>query len=221
MPIYLIEIVKEANWLSLSNVLAVVTAVGVLAAGLAAWFQLRTMSRQMLATTLLTLDDRWESDSLKPARDALRTLAKEVGEEIRKNRPGATAEDWLRLAGEMFPDRLQRMKEEDPATHETLLRICGFFETVGYAANAKYIAVSDVTELLGGSIRSVGEVFENHIRRLQEVKGSERLYDYCLWLFDQNWLAYEKRHSPTPCSNGARTRQLKKQPTTWLRGRIT
>ena len=174
------EIVEKTGWLSLGNVLAIITAVGVLVAGLAAWFQLRTMSRQMLATTLLALDERWESDAFKPARDELQKLTKRINDEIQKANPRVPPEDWMDMAARMYPERLSQLEGASPETYGQLLRVCGFFETVGLAARRKYIALEDIVELLGGLIQTASEVFENHIRELQKPKGSERLFEYCL-----------------------------------------
>lgn len=187
------EIVEKTGWLSLGNVLAIITAVGVLVAGLAAWFQLRTMSRQMLATTLLALDERWESDAFKPARDELQKLTKRINDEIQKANPRVPPEDWMDMAARMYPERLSQLEGASPETYGQLLRVCGFFETVGLAARRKYIALEDIVELLGGSIQTASEVFENHIRELQKPKGSERLFEYCLWLFDQTWRLLERQ----------------------------
>ena len=142
------ELVEKTGWLSLGNVLAIITAVGVLVAGLAAWCQLRTMSRQMLATTLLALDERWESDAFKPARDELQKLTKRINDEIQKANPRVPPEDWMDMAASMYPERLSQLEGASPETYGQLLRVCGFFETVGLAARREYIALEDIVELL-------------------------------------------------------------------------
>ena len=164
------EIVEKQDGSRWANVLAIITAVGVLVAGLAAWFQLRTMSRQMLATTLLALDERWESDAFKPARDELQKLTKRINDEIQKANPRVPPEDWMDMAARMYPERLSQLEGASPETYGQLLRVCGFFETVGLAARRKYIALEDIVELLGGSIQTASEVFENHIRELRSQK---------------------------------------------------
>ena len=151
------------------------------------------MSRQMLATTLLALDERWESDAFKPARDELQKLTKRINDEIQKANPRVPPEDWMDMAASMYPERLSNWKERAPK-HTVNCCACVVFLRLLVWPHAANISPSKISSsFLGGSIQTASEVFENHIRELQKPKGSERLFEYCLWLFDQTWRLLERQ----------------------------
>jgi hypothetical protein len=191
----------SSGWMTAGNLVACGATFAAFVAAIIAWRQLQTMAHQMRASTLMALDERWEGESLKPVRDEMQKLVREIDAQISELRPSATFADRVKMSGDMYPERLYKLQKADTERYERLLRFCGFFETVGYTAYQKYIAVEDVIELLGGSIQTASQVFENHIRKLQEVPGSERLYYYCLWLFDATWNSLE-RNPPMPRQSG-------------------
>ena len=77
------------------------------------------------------------------------------------------------------------------------IRMCGFFETVGYVARVGYVPIDDVINLLGGSILETGRLFRPHIQRLTELPaGDPRMYEHFLWLLS----TLEKRVSTSLAS---------------------
>ena len=208
MVVYFIQ-QDSSGWITISNVITGGAVLVALLGAIIAWRQLRTMADQMRATNLMALDDRWESDSFKPVRDEMQKLTREVSDAIAQNRKSATATERLSQSWEMYAERLYQLQRlQEPTQYELLLRVCGFFETVGYTANRKYLDVEDVIDLFGGSIRTASQIFESHIRKLQETPGLELQYFYCLWLFDQTWGFFEAT-KPILRRNALKTTSLK------------
>jgi hypothetical protein len=150
-----------------------VLALIALGALIMAWYQLRGLSMQTRANILLSLDERWESGEVLKLREELNTFIVQVQNAAT---PQQTAVD-------LFPASLKALHGRDAASYRKLIRLCGFFETLGYAAKAKYIRVTDLHNLLGSSIGEDGKLFRQHILELQEVR--PRLLEHFLWLVDQ------------------------------------
>ena len=142
-----------------------------------AWYQIRAVARQTRASVLLSLDERWESGEVLKLREKLEALIQEVQADAA--RTGVTVV-------ELFPKRLQRLRGEAPARYSELFRLCGFFETVAYAARTRYIRVSDLEGLLAASIRETGQLFREHILERQNAPdGIPDLMEHFVWLVDE------------------------------------
>jgi hypothetical protein len=146
-----------------------------------AWYQLRGFSRQTRASVLLALDERWESGDLVLLREDLEIFIREVVDEAKRRstpqRPVTTKE--------IFPERLEALRTADPDRHLRLFRLCGFFESMAYAARERYIRTSDLYNLLGVSIRDTGAVFRQHIVNRQSDWNTPQLFEHYVWLIDQ------------------------------------
>jgi hypothetical protein len=177
-------IIKFLNDLKLKAEITVGDGATVLAACAAllalvlGWHQLRGLTQQTRATVLLTLDARWEGEELLPSRTQLNTFV----DEVRRK-----AGEQQVAAGDLFPTELERLRTSgvDREGYLKLMKLCGFFETVGYTARTKYIRVSDVHNLLGGSIREAGVVFREHIINQQRQWTAPRYYENLIWLIDE------------------------------------
>lgn len=146
-----------------------------------AWYQLRGLTRQTRATVLLALDERWEGTDLRSVRDDFSTFSDRVeGEAKRQSTPKRVV-----TAEELFPAQLEAMRTGEREKYQNIFRMCGFFETIAYAARARYIRVSDLDNLFGGSIRNSGKVFREHILDKQRELGEPRYYEYYVWLVDE------------------------------------
>jgi len=155
---------------------AMVAMVSVLALW-CAWFQLRGIGTQTRANVLLELDQRWESREMLAVRRELNDFLDRARGMVHAGSP---------TLPEIVAAELERMRTTpaDRTTYLKLLRICGFFETVGYATRAGYIRATDVSNLLGGSIRDTGATFVTHITHVQRVYNTPRLYEHYVWLTD-------------------------------------
>ncbi len=190
MLIYIFDTSSSTAWFSWTMVASLAAAI----AAIAAWFQFRAMSLQMRASLLLSFDQRWEEPSFKRNRNVYAKFQSSVRDEIRLFRVGADPDEDGEVMMRRYQSRLARMLWENPAEYQTIMGLCYFLETVGYAARAKYIHARDITNLLGGTIREVSQVFQYHIRDLQETPGREELFGNCVWLFNRAWDDYESHH---------------------------
>lgn len=140
--------------------------------------------QQLRASVLLRLDERWESPSMMAARADLETVFTEVRSETRRSHPepGALLQY---LSAPNFERHLKELRGADLRKQRRLLQICGFFETVGYVAQAGYVTPDDIYQLLGGSIITAGEVFLPYIEWLLRQDASPDLYRNFRWLVDQ------------------------------------
>jgi hypothetical protein len=66
-----------------------------------------------------------------------------------------------------------------------LLRICGFFETVGCVVHAGYVPAKDVLDLLSVSILTASMVFRPHIKKLLEEGAPDNFFENFLWIVEQ------------------------------------
>jgi hypothetical protein len=73
---------------------------------------------------------------------------------------------------ERFTDELAKIRKTDlTGQYVVLMRILGFFETVGILVKQKYIQIEDVDHLLRGPILEFGVYFTPHLRARQSEKG--------------------------------------------------
>jgi hypothetical protein len=177
-------------WFSWTMVASLAAAI----AAAAAWFQFRAMSLQMRASLLLSMDQRWEDPSFKTNRSEYSKFKLLVMQEARLYRIGAEPDHDGQVLMQRYQSRLGIMLNDEPERYQTIMGICSFLETVGYAARARYLDIRDITNLLGGTIREASQVFQYHIRELQDAPGRDGLFRNCVWLFDQAWDDYENRH---------------------------
>ena len=151
-----------------------------------AWYHLSTVALGTRANILLLLDQRWENEPILSIRAELDTIVADVRNEANRRWPGLTEEQRREKSIEIYAGKLQQLRTGNRPVYLKLFRVCGFFETVGYVANAKYIPAQDVINLLGGSILDAGMVFKPHIDKLINEEGADkRQYEWFLWLYKE------------------------------------
>lgn len=133
----------------------------------------RAQIRAMRASAILGLDERWESPPLQESREKLLEIYYEARAGV-----AAGAGTIPQLCGQ----KIARLREEAPAEYRIAFRICGFFETAGYAVRAGYLEGDDVVELFGAALLRAGDVFGEHIEWLQRDAGDQKLYEYFVGL---------------------------------------
>ena len=139
---------------------------------------------QTRAAVLLSLDQRWENEMLTCRAD-LEALIVEVKNEAAKVWRGEPESEIRRKSADLYAERLARMADEDRLRYMQLLRICGFFETVGCVVHAGYVPAEDVLDLLSVSIASAGMVFRPHINRLLNEGAPDNFYENFLWIVEK------------------------------------
>jgi hypothetical protein len=134
---------------------------------------------------LLSLDERWENEPMLACRANLEEMIIEVKNEAARIWRGQPETEIRRRSADLYAERLARVAEENRPRYIQLLRICGFFETVGCVVQAGYIPKRDVLDLLNVSILTAGQVFRPHIQKLLEEGAPENLYENFLWVVEE------------------------------------
>jgi hypothetical protein len=154
--------------------LGTLAAAGIaIVAGTLALFQLVVMSRQARTDIILTIDDRWEAskDTMGEVRDAIIEFYRDALQTGQAAWPGLNEAERQRLVEtELLPWLLAELYVGQPKKYRTLCRGLGFFETVGHAVQNRYLTVSEVTNLFGGTILQFDQLFGAHIRQLQTLR---------------------------------------------------
>jgi hypothetical protein len=151
---------NQSDWHSPVVLVALGAALIAVLASLIAWCQLKIMARHMRAATLLSLDERWESEPLLKVRAELYEIVRKVMHDAGTRWPGLSDGDRRIRIQDDYANELHALRATDPDQYLRVCRICGFFETVGHVSRAGYAPLLDVATLLGGSVQMVGEVFE-------------------------------------------------------------
>jgi len=144
----------------------------------------RNQELQTRAAVLLSLDQRWENEMLACRAD-LETLIVEVKNQAAQMWRGRPENEIREKSADLYADRLGRMADENRQQYMQLLRICGFFETVGCVVRAGYVPAKDVLDLLSVSIASAGMVFQPHINRLLKEGAPANFYENFLWIVEK------------------------------------
>jgi len=145
----------------------------------------KSQELQTRAAVLLSLDQRWETEPLITCRADLMALIVEVKGEAAKLWRGEADTEILARSAELYAKRLARMAEENQRRYMQLMRICGFFETVGCVVRTEYVPVKDVLNLLRISILTAGTVFQPYIKLLQNEGAPDDIYENFLWIVEK------------------------------------
>jgi hypothetical protein len=146
----------------------------------------RSQELQTRAAVLLSLDQRWETEPLITCRADLMAPIVEVKSEAAELWRGESDIEILKKSAELYAKRLARMAEENRRRYMQLMRICGFFETVGCVVRAQYVPAHDVLNLLRISILTAGMVFQPYIKRLQDEGAPDDIYENFLWIVEES-----------------------------------
>ena len=183
------------NWnFELTNPLLIFIASAAL---IFAWWQVRAMGesnrklaesavsqeRQARASILLSLDERWESETVTTAIAELQALISEVENNLAARHPETNLADLRRRSAPIYLAKLQEMERREPKRYLRIFRVCAFFETVGYVVKAGYLTLDDVFELFSVSVSATAMVFRPYIEEVVRQEGaSPMLYSNYRWL---------------------------------------
>jgi hypothetical protein len=191
---------EYASWVA--QVLVTLIAI---AAAVVAWFQLGEMGdyrKQRLrianATLLLELDHRFDSKELVEARELFVQTAEEISAAVSGKHPLANEEEKLVKMIADWTERLDALRKDGKDKYSQLLRIGGFFETVGMMVKREYVSAQDALGLFRGPILMFGRYFKPHIDSRQNEAGVPKgLFEHALYLYDLA-VAEAKRTPPSP-----------------------
>jgi hypothetical protein len=145
----------------------------------------RNQELQTRAAVLLSLDQRWESEPMLTCRADLEVLIVEVKSEAARVWRGQPESEIRKRSADLYAERLARMADENRERYIRLLRICGFFETVGCVVHRGYVPSADVLDLLSVSILTASMVFRPHIKKLLEEGAPDNFFENFLWIVEQ------------------------------------
>src|SRR5262249_50544523 len=112
----------QISWkreLTMGDLAAACAALVAAAALWLAWHQLRALNRQTRATVLLSLDQRWESQDVIDLREELESLIRKVEREAGRQ----STEGVAVSPADLFPERLERLRVEEPERYFKLFRL--------------------------------------------------------------------------------------------------
>jgi hypothetical protein len=138
---------------------------------------------QLRANVLLSLDERWESETVTAAIAELQALINEVEDILANRYPGISLADLRRRSAPVYLAKLQEMERCEPKRYLRIFRVCAFFETVGYVVKAGYLTLNDVFELFSVSVNATAMVFRPYIEEVVRQEGANpMLYANFRWL---------------------------------------
>jgi hypothetical protein len=139
-------------------------------------------AHQSKAAFLLELDRRWESREMSMARRHFNELEKAATDHM-------TA--FIHMDGhrqkmereEYYSRTLYTMMNQQTSVYLNLMRICGFWETMGYLVKNKYIPIENIVDLFGGGVISFDDAFRVHLTNRGEEKGvPDGFFEHALYL---------------------------------------
>jgi hypothetical protein len=169
-------------------VLTVIAAI----ASVFAYFQVREARKSrdaqlklMNATLLMELDHRWDAEEMREGRKLIYKTMENIKRQIIKNNQNISHQDQKIMEKEYWIAKLQSFRNRNIDDYTKIMRICGFFETVGVMVQQKYISPNDVISLFKGPILLLDHCFRGHIEaRTKEQGVPAGLYEYALKLCD-------------------------------------
>lgn len=191
---------EYASWVA--QVLVTVIAI---AAAIVAWRQLGEMAdyrKQRLrianATLLLELDHRFDSKELAEARELFMQTGEEISTVVSGKHPLANEEEKVARMIADWTEQLATFRKDGKDKYSQLLRIGGFFETVGMMVKREYVSPQDALGLFRGPILMFGRYFKPHIDTRQNEAGVPKgLFEHALYLYDLA-MADGKKPGPSP-----------------------
>jgi hypothetical protein len=129
------------------------------------------IAHQALANSLLNLEQRWNSEQIRETRICINEFSRQLKAEVFQEHAQLRDEAALEKVQEKFTAELLRLQKEDSQKYIVLMRILGFFETVGLLVKRKYIELEDVDLLLRGPIVEFGLFYTPHIKVRAQEKG--------------------------------------------------
>ena len=134
--------------------------------------------RQARVGTVLEIDRLWQSIDLAVCRAAVQTLRRDVQNYIElddalRHLPEEKKISTLR---DECSRRLYEMRDNDRERYLAVLKLPGFFETVGMFVERGYVPVDDIIDLYGDSLLRADDVLGMHLQKRAEEPGMPEGY---------------------------------------------
>lgn len=162
--------------------LFVVATIGVIIA----FVQLSTIASHAKATFLLELDRRFEGPELQAARRTMHQMREHSATLASQQHPQGGDAQRLSFMRQRCTQTIEEMRRQDPRGYSRLMRVLGFFETVGVMVKRNYIALDEIDRLFRGPILDIDMFFRDHIeQRGRETGVPDGLYEHALYLVSE------------------------------------
>jgi len=155
--------------------------------------QMKTIIERSHAALLPSIDDRYESEQMHEANNVVQELLVKAKDECGAL-TGDTYEQRLRSC---FIDYVTKLREARDPKYLTLMRLCDFFEIVGYLCRKEYLSSDDITDLYGMPLRRIYLLLLPHIKDRQKKEGF-KVYECFIELANkakEKYPDYEVRYS--------------------------
>jgi hypothetical protein len=137
------------------------------------------------ATLLLELDHRFDSLDLKDARATFVKMRDEISKLVSDNNSLSNEVDKKNKMIDEWTRKLSDMRKNNIYEYTNLIRLGGFFETVGMMVKRQYISGDDARGLFIGPVMIFGRNFSRHIEERQNETGvAAGLFEHALFLYD-------------------------------------
>ena len=168
--------VGEPNSLEIAALIAtILTVVAVALAAIYAGYQVRELRKaneESLKTEkarfLFMVDQMYEGAELSEARVLFYTKLIKIDKNVSETHTQKTLIERQKIIHDEFNTVLFKAREDKPEDYLKMLKLCGFFETVGVLHIAGYIELNAIVELYGISIIRVANAMETHIKKRWE-----------------------------------------------------
>ncbi len=154
------------------------------------WKELREANiaavKQAKASFLLELDRRFEGEQMFKTREALLELRDTLTIKISGTHQLLDDQHRTEKLKIEFHEELEKLRTSSRPKYTTLMRFCGFFETVGLMVKLGYVGLEDMIELFKGPILAIDTCYRLHISERQKEMGVPvGLYKHALFLADE------------------------------------
>lgn len=166
----------EPSSLEIAAQIAIILAM--VAAGLAAIYagyqvqELKKSNEESLKTEkarfLFMVDQMFEGPELSKARVLFYTKLIKIEKDVAETYKQKTIPERKKIIYDKFNTELFKAREDRPEDYLEILKLCGFFETVGVLHLSGYIELNAIVELYGVSIIRVADATETHIKKRWE-----------------------------------------------------
>jgi hypothetical protein len=180
---------------TLTNAATIVIAVAAVYALGVAVRQVAAAKENTKANFLMDLDTRWEGADMRAARAKWGEIHEGVLDFVGSQHPGADAAERKSLIRSKCAEDVQHMYENDFESYSEILKIIGFFETLGYMADRGFISVEEIADLYGESIIGFDDLFRDHLNfRIdvanREMDGKSKLFAHTMKLISDTYQFY-------------------------------
>lgn len=142
--------------------------------------------KQAKASFLLDLDSRFEGEQMFETREALLEMRDTLTIKISGSHQLLDDHHRTQKLNIEFHKELEKLRTSARPKYTTLMRFCGFFETVGLMVKLGYVGREDMIDLFKGPILAIDTCYRFHISERQKEMGvPDGLYKHALFLADE------------------------------------